>query len=130
MTFGEEIRKLRKQKGLRQADLGKVVGVSVRTIRGWENEGRYPRYKELYKKLAIVLKCDIAYLITEEESFVAEPIKQYDSSITKEVQTILKQIATLFAEGNLSDTDQIAFINEIQILYLHSKKNMKYIYST
>lgn len=128
MTFGEKIRKLRKQKGLTQADLAKEVGVSVRTIRGWETEGRYPRYKGLYKKLAIILKCDIAHLITEEESFVAEPIKQYDTRIIKEAQTILKQIAILFAEGNLSDTDQIAFINEIQILYLHSKKNIKNIY--
>ena len=35
MTFAEKIKELRKQKNLSQTELGKAVGVSLRTVRGW-----------------------------------------------------------------------------------------------
>lgn len=125
MTFGEKIRELRTKKGLTQTDFGKAVGVSLRTVRGWEAEGRYPRYKDLYKKIAEVLDCDTVYLMTEEENFITEATEQYGSRGAKQAQAILKQTAALFAGGDLSDTDQIAFLNEIQSLYLDSKKRAK-----
>ena len=50
MTFGEKVQTLRKERGLSQTEFGKLVGVSLRTVRGWETEGRYPRYRDLYKK--------------------------------------------------------------------------------
>ena len=55
MKFGEKLRELRKQKHLSQTELGAAVGVSLRTLRGWEVEGRYPKQRELYAKLAEVL---------------------------------------------------------------------------
>ena len=39
-TFGDKIRKLRKREKMTQAKLGDMVGVSHRTIRSWEVEGR------------------------------------------------------------------------------------------
>ena len=42
MTFGEKIRSLRKGKKMSQQELASMVGVSYRTIRSWEVEGRYP----------------------------------------------------------------------------------------
>ncbi|EJW89147.1 XRE family transcriptional regulator [gut metagenome] len=43
MTFGEKVKNLRKNKGLNQTQLADAVGVSLRTVRGWEIEGRYPK---------------------------------------------------------------------------------------
>ena len=40
-TFGDKIRKLRKEKKMTQQKLGAMVGVSYRTIRAWEVDGRY-----------------------------------------------------------------------------------------
>ena len=40
MKFGEKIKELRTQKKMSQTELGKAVGVSLRTVRGWEVEGR------------------------------------------------------------------------------------------
>ena len=125
MTFGEKVKELRTQKGLTQTELGKKVGVSLRTVRGWEAEGRYPRHRELYKKLAEVLGCDTSYLLTEEESFITEAAEQYGNRGARQAQVILEQTAALFAGGDLSDADQIAFLNEIQGLYLDSKKRAK-----
>lgn len=125
MTFGEKIKNLRKSKNLNQTQLANSIGVSLRTIRGWEIEGRYPKQHELYQKLADVLECDISYLMTEEESFVTESTEQYGSRGAKQAQQILEQAAAMFAGGELSDDDKTAFMDEIQMLYLDSKKRAK-----
>ena len=125
MTFGEKVQSLRKRKGLNQTEFGQLVGVSLRTVRGWENEGRYPRYRDLYAKIAEVLECETSYLMTEEESFITEVTENYGSRGAKQAKAILNQAAAMFAGGDLSDEDQIAFLNEIQMLYLDSKKRAK-----
>ena len=130
MKFGEKIKELRTQKKMSQTELGKAVGVSLRTVRGWEVEGRevegrYPRHKDLYYKLAEILGCDISYLMSEEENFITEASEQYGSRGAKQAQMILEQTAAMFAGGDLSDEDQIEFLNEIQTLYLDSKKRAK-----
>ena len=125
MTFGEKIKNLRKSKNLNQTQLANAIGVSLRTIRGWEIEGRYPKQHELYQKLAGVLGCDVSYLMTEEEAFVTEAAEQYGSRGAKQAQQILEQAAAMFAGGELSDDDKTAFMDEIQMLYLDSKKRAK-----
>ena len=47
MTFGEKIKNLRKSKHMNQTQLANAIGVSLRTIRGWEIEGRYPNYNSV-----------------------------------------------------------------------------------
>lgn len=125
MTFGEKIKNLRKSKKLNQTQLANAIGVSLRTIRGWEIEGRYPKQHELYQKLADILGCDVSYLMTEDVSFVTEATEQYGSRGAKQAQQILEQAAAMFAGGELSDDDKTAFMDEIQILYLDSKKRAK-----
>ena len=125
MTFGEKIKNLRKAKNLNQTQLANAIGVSLRTIRGWEIEGRYPKQHELYQKLADILGCDVSYLMTEDVSFVTEATEQYGSRGAKQAQQILEQAAAMFAGGELSDDDKTAFMDEIQMLYLDSKKRTK-----
>lgn len=97
----------------------------MRTIRGWEIEGRFPKQRSLYMKLSEVLGCDISYLMSNEESFVTEASELYGSRGAKQAQQILEQTAALFAGGTLSEDDQLEFITEIQSLYLDSKKRAK-----
>ena len=125
MTFGEKIKNLRKSKNLNQTQLANAIGVSLRTIRGWEIECRYPKQHELYQKLADILGCDVSYLMTEDVSFVTEATEQYGSRGAKQAQQILEQAAAMFAGGELSDDDKTAFMDEIQMLYLDSKKRAK-----
>ena len=56
MKFGEKLKALRKERGLTQNELAKAVGVGTRSVVGWEQEGRYPRKRELYAKLAEVAR--------------------------------------------------------------------------
>ena len=125
MKFGEKVRELRKKKGLSQTELGQAVGVSLRTVRGWEIEGRYPKKRELYYQLAELLDCEVSYLLTEEENFITQASELYGSRGEKQAERILEQTAALFAGGDLSDADQIAFLNEIQSLYLDAKIKAK-----
>lgn len=125
MTFGEKVKTLRKTKDMSQTQLAQAVGASLRTVGGWEKEGRYPKQHELYQKLADTLGCDVSYLMTEEESFITEATEQYGSRGAKQAQQILEQAAAMFAGGELSDEDKTAFMDEIQMLYLDSKKRAK-----
>ena len=59
MKFGEKVRRLRNEKGLSQTELGKLCGLSLRTIRNYEVDGRYPKQREVYSKLAAALGCDV-----------------------------------------------------------------------
>lgn len=125
MTFGEKIKSLRKTKEMNQTQLAKAVGVSLRTVRGWEKEGRYPKQHSLYQKLADTLECDVAYLMSEGTSFVTEASEQYGARGAKQAQQIINQAAAMFAGGELSEEDKVAFMDEIQALYLDSKKRAK-----
>ena len=55
MKFGEKVRLLRNEKKLSQTELGKMCGLSLRTIRNYEVDGRYPKQREVYAKLAAAL---------------------------------------------------------------------------
>lgn len=70
MTFGEKIKTLRKSKGMSQSELAALVGVSDRTLRSWEGQGRFPKQNNLYQKLADALQCDVAYLMSENAAFI------------------------------------------------------------
>ena len=125
MTFGEKVQNLRKAKNMSQTQLADAIGVSLRTVRGWEIEGRYPKQHDFYQRLSDVLGCDVSYLTTEGESFITEATEQYGSRGAKQAQLILEQAAAMFAGGELSDEDKTAFMDEIQMLYLDSKERAK-----
>lgn len=112
-----------------QQELASMVGVSYRTIRSWEVEGRFPKQNVLYQKLADALQCDVSYLMSENEAFITEASEQFGNRGARQAQQILEQAAAMFAGGSLTDEDKIAFMDEIQSLYLDSKKTCKEIYT-
>jgi transcriptional regulator with XRE-family HTH domain len=61
-VFGERLKKMRKQKGLRQVDLAEMLSVSKDTITRWENNLREPRASEL-EKIANILDTTVGYLL-------------------------------------------------------------------
>lgn len=122
MTFAEKIRELRTKKGLSQTELGKAVGVSLRTVRNWELEGRYPKQREIYGKLAEVLDCDINYLMADDAIFVAKAEEDYGIQGRKGAQKIMAQVNSLFSGGSLAEEDMDAFVLAVQQAYIDAKK--------
>ncbi len=64
MDIGKIIKELRKEAGLSQTQLAKMVGYSQSEIARWERNEREPTAKAI-KKLAKVLDCSCDYLLGE-----------------------------------------------------------------
>lgn len=125
MTFGEKVKELRVLHEWSQEALAKAVGVSRRTIAAYEAGNVYPRKRETYEKLAKALETDVQYLRTENEEFMEEVSEKYGRRGVLQAKDILEETAQLFAGGTLSAEDELAFITEMQRLYLDSKERAK-----
>jgi len=64
--FGEKIKKLRKQRGLRQEDLARKVGVSRCTIATWESQDGRRMSVTHFVALAAALGVSLEVLLREE----------------------------------------------------------------
>ena len=59
--------------------------------------------------------------ITEEDEFITEAAERFGIKGERDAKVVLSQAAAVFAGGELSDEDRLAFMTEIQQLYLESK---------
>lgn len=111
MNFGEKIHKLRKQVGLTQADLAKLLGVHPRTVIGYERDGRYPRDRSTYKKLSEIFQVPVHYFY-EESSFEDHAADAYGESGREDAKQLAMELSELFATGELSaeDMDNIMYV--------------------
>ena len=125
VPFGDKIRKLRKEKKMTQQKLGDMVGVSHRTIRSWEVEGRYPKQSSLYQKLADAFQCQVSYLMNDNETVCLGNDEPSEYAGAKQARQILEQVAALFASGTMTNEDKTIFMDEMTRLYLASKKNRR-----
>ena len=67
----------------------------------------------------------LCHLLTENEEFISGAGELYGKRGQMQAAELLEQAAALFAGGSLSEDDELAFVNEIQQLYLDSKKRAK-----
>lgn len=125
MKFGEKVKKLRKDMKLSQGELAEKIGVSGRSIASYEAGTSYPRYKKTYDALAAALGVDVNYLRTEDEEFLEDVGQQFGSRGQRQASAILAEARQLFAGGDLSDDDKLAFLTEMQQLFLDSKQRAK-----
>ena len=120
MNIGENIRKIRKEKGLTQKELGELLGRTQRTVQGWER-GEVKPPKTVLEKLSEVLNINVRCLIEGEN--LEESIKSFhaltpcdDADIVENIIRMLKQVALderidkNIRDGYLADlSEQIGF---------------------
>ena len=116
---------LRTTFGWTQEKLAKEAQLSRRTIAAYEAGTVYPRTLAIYERLAKALQTDVKYLRTENEEFMEDVNARYGRRGVLQAKDILEQTAQLFAGGSLSEDDELAFITEMQRLYLDSKERAK-----
>ena len=121
MKFGDKVREQRKKAGLSQEDVAKAIGVTKRTLINYEHGTSYPQDRSVYIKLADFFKVDVNYFLTEDEEFITAAAESFGAKGQAQAKLILEQAAALFAGGELSENDQLAFIHTMQDLYLQSK---------
>jgi transcriptional regulator with XRE-family HTH domain len=122
MKFGEKIREQRKKAGLLQDDVAQGIGVTKRTLANYEGGVSYPQDRSVYLKLANFFNVDVNYFLTEDEEFLTMAAEGYGKRGQDQASIILEQAAALFAGGELSETDQLAFLHNMQALFLESKE--------
>ena len=85
MNIGNTIRRIRKNRGMTQAQLAEAAGMAVNSIRLYESGKRVPSI-DVRIALAQKLDCDLQELLTEEESdaFVSQPINQLAEALKEQ----------------------------------------------
>ena len=76
MTFGEKLRRARKEKGLTQAELANQAGLGLRTIIAYEKGETYPQKRSTYQTLANILGIQADDLHNEETANSAAPLSR------------------------------------------------------
>ncbi len=127
MEFGEKIRMLRKKKHVSQAQLADRLGVALRTVRGWEIDGRRPKQAMLYDKIAEELDCDVELLRDDSDLFITQSGEFYGSRARRQAEELVNGLTRFFAGGVLSEADQDAVMRALQDAYWEAKEaNKKY----
>lgn len=116
-SYGERLMRARKEKELSREELGKLCGITGRTIQNYELGHVTPNRIDVSQRLADVLDISVDYLIYGEKE---------ETELTEEdKKEILAHASALFAGGKLSDEEQLAFIYEIQTLYMKARQIIK-----
>ncbi len=127
MKFGEKLKALRAERRVSQEEAARAAGISRRAYGSYEQEGVYPRNREIYVKLAALFGCDVNYLLTEDEDFVSLAGERYGASGRRQAEALVREATALFAGGELNDEDKDEMLRAIQDAYWIAKeKNRKY----
>lgn len=128
MKFAEKIRILRIQQGKTQQAAADGIHVSLRTYVSYEQEGRYPRNREIYDRMAAYFGVEKNYLMAEDESFVTQASEQFGSRGKQQAEALVAELTGLFAGGELSENDRDAVMIALQKAYFDCKEdNQKYV---
>lgn len=122
MTFGENLRKYRKQKGFTQSELAQKVGLGLNTIINYEGGRTYPKDRKVYALLAEALDVNINLLKNENDDFVSEAKEVYGARGAAQAEELIKDAHALFAGGELSDADKENVMLALQEAYWLCKK--------
>ncbi|MDD2297635.1 MAG: helix-turn-helix transcriptional regulator [Sphaerochaetaceae bacterium] len=130
MGFGEQLKKARTKRGLRQEDIGKIVHVGKSTVSQWENNIHVPDL-ETVNKIADYLNVSTDYLHgrTSDPRTIEEIKKQpfdYSELFTQEDEGQAYILASeLRYKQNLSDETFLKIIDEIARFYNRDQKPLE-----
>lgn len=127
MTFGQKLRKYRKEKGLTQAELAEQAGLGLRTIINYEKGATYPQDRRVYATLTALLDVDADHLHNENDDFLSEAQRRYGYHGKKQAMMLVDELGGMFAGGELSEDDIDGVMKAMQDLYWKAKEeNKKY----
>lgn len=122
MRFGQKVRKLRTQKGLSQTELGNMCNLSLRTIRNYEVDGRYPKQREIYAKLAAALECSVNYLLSEEEEIFKNENPECNYDIISDMDMLVKDVRNFLFHSETPDYIKDLLMQKIQEAYWKARE--------
>ena len=105
MTFGEKVRRLRKEKGWTQAELAKLSGLSLRTIISYEKGESYPKKRSTYDVLAEIFEIPSVELRSESD--------ELDFQNLSEIPENMMEVIRIFNDPDLSGEEVMAQLQEL-----------------
>jgi len=132
MKFSEKVKVLRNRKELLQEELGKLIGVKVRSVAYYESGGRYPE-DEVLERMAKLFGVTVDFLkddsqsveYSKEELFIMEAKDKYGCKGAREAKQAIDKVKGLMAGGDLDENSKDAFFEVMQEIYFDSKERAK-----
>jgi transcriptional regulator with XRE-family HTH domain len=125
MTFNARLKGLREARGLTQAQLANLSGISTRMIQKYES-GSHPQYDTVIK-LSRALGISASELLGESEALIAEAGEKYGARGAKQAEQLVSEVTGLFAGGEMAEEDMDVMMKAITDAYWIAKeKNRKY----
>lgn len=133
-TFPEKVKEARVSLGISQPQLGKKIGLSVRSVIAYEKGEKKPRpasMLKLAKALGVSVKflsdneCEDPMADIEKDDYIAEARERYGSAGAKNMDELLSANTALFAGGELSQEQKDAFFEAVMKAYITCKEEAR-----
>ena len=126
MKFNERLKKYRVEKGLTQAQLSELAGITTRQIQNYEGGKARPRL-DAAEKIAKALNITTDELLGNADMLVAQAAEKYGARGAKQAQQLTDELTGLFTGGDLAEADMELMMKAIQDAYWIAKeKNKKF----
>ena len=126
MKFNERLKKYREEKGLTQAQLSELAGITSRQIQNYEGGKARPRL-DAAEKIAKALNITTDELLGNADMLVAQAAEKYGARGAKQAQQLTDELTGLFTGGDLAEEDMELMMKAIQDAYWIAKeKNKKF----
>lgn len=126
MKFNERLKKYREEKGLTQAQLSELAGITTRQIQNYEGGKARPRL-DAAEKIAKALNITTDELLGNADMLVAQAAEKYGARGAKQAQQLTDELTGLFTDGDLAEEDMELMMKAIQDAYWIAKeKNKKF----
>lgn len=133
-TFSDKLKMARKELKLNQEQLGKLVGVSKRSIAAYETTDTKPR-GAVARRLAQTLKVSVDYLMNDElddpnygfahTAYLEAAKERFGYRAVAEMEALLRQNTAFFAGGALDQDAKDAFFEAVMKAYLSCKEEAR-----
>lgn len=123
MRFGEKLRQKRIDAGIKQGELAKKVGVSLRTLQNYEGGTRNPSNMVVVQKLADTLGTTTSYLLGTAETLVIEARAKSGAQAARDIEQLVSEVSGLFAGGTLTEEAMDGAMRALSEAYWIAKDN-------
>lgn len=133
-TFSEKVKEARVSLGISQPQLGKKIGLSVRSVIAYEKGEKKPRpasMLKLAKALGVSVKflsddeCEDPMADIEKDDYIAEARERYGAAGAKNMDELLSANTALFAGGELSQEQKDTFFEAVMKAYITCKEEAR-----
>ena len=121
MSFHAKLKELRLRNSLSQEQLARKLNIVTRTYIYYEQGKKYPPVKIL-TRIAELFEVSISFLMDEQNELSTDAQVQELKYGTLRADKLVAEISSLFAGGELSETNKDAVMEALQEAYWAAKK--------